>query len=241
MSDAGHVLIVDDERGIRQFLRISLHSQGFCVSEAATGALALDAVLAAQSGTRTPIDLILLDLGLPDMDGQQVLRAIRRQSEVPVMVVSVRGHEAEKVQALDSGANDYVTKPFGIEELLARIRALLRRPLPGAGIKPYRFGALCIDLAARRVTLGEQAVRLTPKEFAVLALLASQPGRVVTQTHLLRHVWGAVHEDDTHYLRIVVSRLRQKLGDDPQAPFLLQTEPGIGYRLGIDPGPRETN
>ncbi|WP_447528407.1 response regulator transcription factor [Vreelandella sp. TE19] len=238
MNDPKHVLIVDDERGIRQFLRISLSSQEFSVSEAATGAQAIDAVLTALS-VSTKIDLILLDLGLPDMDGQQVLSTIRRHSDVAVIVVSARGHEAEKVRALDNGANDYVTKPFGIEELLARIRALLRRPASSVATTVYRHGALCIDIAGHQITLDGQAVSLTRKEFAVLALLVGQPGRVVTQTTLLRQVWGATHQHDTHYLRIVISRLRQKLGDNPQTPYLLQTEPGIGYRLCGEPALEE--
>ncbi|MCB8890195.1 response regulator transcription factor [Vreelandella malpeensis] len=237
MNETFRVLVVDDERAIRQFLRISLSSQGFAVSEAATGAQAIETVLASSG---EPIDLVLLDLGLPDMEGQAVLAAIRRASNVPVIIVSVRGHEAEKVQALDAGANDYVTKPFGIEELLARVRALLRRPALVGHARPYCYGELRIEPAARRVTLAGRPVRLTPKEFAVLTLLAHQAGRVVTQTQLLRQVWGASHRNDTHYLRIVVSRLRQKLGDDPHTPHLLQTEPGIGYRLHGEPESQET-
>ncbi|WP_111412642.1 response regulator [Billgrantia lactosivorans] len=228
-----HILIIDDEPQIRRFLRISLVSQDFIVSEAATGREGLSLV-----ASRGP-DLVLLDLGLPDMDGQHLLDELRRSSQVPVIVVSVREQEAEKVRALDSGANDYVTKPFGIQELLARIRALLRQQ-GTTGAVPATLhierAGLEIDLAARRVRLGGQDLHLTPKEFAVLDQLSRHPGRVVTQTQLLRHVWGPTHTQDTHYLRIVVSKLRHKLGDDPYSPQLLQTEAGVGYRLLVDPG-----
>ncbi|MGY4876286.1 response regulator transcription factor [Vreelandella aquamarina] len=228
------VLVVDDEPQIRQFLRISLNSQGFQTIEADTGKAGIQALLSSSTSPMAGIDIILLDLGLPDMDGQQVLDAIRQKSDVPVIIVSVRGHEAEKVQALDNGANDYVTKPFGIQELLARIRALLRRHLPGTFPQRYQHGELTVDVSSHLVTLRDTPIHLTPKEFAVLALLMCHAGRVVTQTHLLRDVWGPTHREDTHYLRIVVSKLRQKLGDNPQCPSLLQTEPGIGYRLCID-------
>ncbi|WP_439649583.1 response regulator [Halomonas alkalisoli] len=232
MAENRHVLIIDDEPQIRRFLRISLVSQGFRVSEAATGGEGL-----ARALNEVP-DLVLLDLGLPDMDGQAVLDELRSGSAVPVIVVSVRGHEAEKVRALDRGANDYVTKPFGIQELLARIRSLLRRhgePGEGPALTRYRRAELVIDLAARRVTHGDSPVHLTPKEYAVLDRLARHAGRVVTQTQLLRDVWGPTHAHDTHYLRIVISKLRHKLGDDPQSPHLLQTEAGIGYRLLVEP------
>lgn len=233
-TERSRILIVDDEPQIRRFLRISLLSQGFDVSEAGSGREGLEL-----ADTQRP-DLVLLDLGLPDMDGQRVLDELRRTSQVPVIVVSVREQEAEKVRALDSGANDYVTKPFGIQELLARIRGLLRRQnVAGSGFSTLRLGraGLEIDLAARRVTLEGNAVHLTPKEYAVLDQLARHAGRVVSQTQLLRHVWGPTHTHDTHYLRIVISKLRHKLGDDPHAPRLLQTEAGIGYRLLMEPAP----
>lgn len=231
-TECHRILIVDDEPQIRCFLRISLKSQGFVVSEASTGReglMLVDSLLP---------DLVLLDLGLPDMDGQRVLNELRGTSQVPVIVLSVREQEAEKVKALDSGANDYVTKPFGIQELLARIRSLLRQQVvtgarPGS-LRLQRAG-LEIDLAARRVSLDRRGVHLTPKEFAVLERLGRHAGRVVTQTQLLREVWGPSHVEDTHYLRIVISRLRHKLGDDPQSPQLLQTEAGIGYRLLVEP------
>jgi len=180
-------------------------------------------------------DLVVLDLGLPDMDGQEVLGELRSWTRVPVIVLSVRSSEAEKVRALDAGANDYVTKPFGIQEFLARVRALLRLPQsttnsPGQVL----CGALCIDLAFRRVSLGERVVSLTKKEYALLAELARHAGRVVTQQHLLKIVWGPSHAGDSHYLRVVIGHLRQKLGDDPATPRFIVTEAGVGYRLISD-------
>lgn len=232
LTEPHRILVIDDEPQIRRFLRISLTSQGFMVYEAANGGEALTRAI-----EEAP-HLVLLDLGLPDMDGQEVLDRLRARSQVPVIVVSVRGHEAEKVRALDHGANDYVTKPFGIRELLARIRALLRlhqvNILPSEG-ECYRSGDLLIDLVARRLWLDQVPVHLTPKEYSVLARLCRHAGRVVTQTHLLREVWGPTHVEDTHYLRIVISKLRHKLGDDPKSPRLLQTEAGVGYRLLVEP------
>lgn len=231
----GRILIVDDEQQIRRFLRISLASQGYAVLEAENGEQALAAVY-----TQAP-DVVLLDLGLPDMDGQEVLQGIREHSAVPVIVVSVRDREEEKVLSLDNGANDYVTKPFGIQELLARIRAVQRQAQQARGevaASYYISQGLVIDLELRQVSLCQERVHLTRKEFAVLARLCRYAGRVVTQTQLLKEVWGPTHVDDTHYLRIVVSRLRQKLGDDPQTPVLLQTEAGVGYRLLVEPAQR---
>lgn len=226
MSHAATLLVIDDEPQIRKFLRISLSSQGYKVIEAATGGEGL-----AQAALAKP-DLIVLDLGLPDMDGQQVLRELREWSSVPVMVLSVRASELQKVDALDGGANDYVTKPFGIQEFLARIRALLRQvPQGGAAQASASFGPLLVDFAYRRVTLDGSEVALTRKEYALLAQLAGHPGRVITQQQLLKDIWGPSHVDDTHYLRIVVAHVRQKLGDDPTAPRFIATEPGVGYRL----------
>ncbi|MCH4813028.1 response regulator [Vreelandella neptunia] len=230
-ESSGRILIVDDELQIRRFLRISLASQGYEVIEAENGEQALAAVY-----TQAP-DVVLLDLGLPDQDGQQVLSAIREHSAVPVIVVSVREREEEKVLALDNGANDYVTKPFGIQEMLARVRAVLRRSQQARGETSsnyYISKELVIDLALRRVTLRNEEVHLTRKEYAVVERLCRYAGRVMTQTQLLKEVWGPTHVNDTHYLRIVVSRLRQKLGDDPQTPALLQTEAGVGYRLLVE-------
>lgn len=221
------ILVIDDEFQIRRFLRISLASQGFEVLEAANAEAGL-----ALARAHTP-DLVLLDLGLPDMDGLRALQALRQWSSVPVLVVSVRSAEEEKVRLLEAGANDYVTKPFGIRELLARIRVNLRERLERDSERPaLQYHGLTFDFAAHRVLRGDEQVHLTPKEYAVLKLLVDASGRVVTQTHLLREVWGPVHEHDSHYLRIVIGRLRAKLGDDPAAPRLLMTEAGIGYRFG---------
>lgn len=226
MSQPTTVLVIDDEPQIRKFLRISLVSQGYNVLEAATGAEGL-----SQVALNRP-DVVVLDLGLPDMDGQQVLRDIREWSSVPVLVLSVRASEAQKVQALDSGANDYVTKPFGIQEFLARIRALLRQaPSADAQEVALEIGPLTIDLAYRRVLLDGVEVALTRKEYAVLAQLSRHPGRVITQQQLLKDIWGPTHLENSHYLRIVVGHLRQKLADDPTSPRFIATEPGVGYRL----------
>jgi two-component system KDP operon response regulator KdpE len=226
MNQAATLLVIDDEPQIRKFLRISLASQGYKVLEAGLGADGL-----AQAALHRP-DLVVLDLGLPDMDGQQVLRELREWSQVPVLVLSVRASESQKVDALDGGANDYVTKPFGIQEFLARVRALLRQA-PLADDRPAQVcaGPLLIDLAARQVLLDGQPVALTRKEYAVLAELARHPGRVITQQQLLKDIWGPTHGHDSHYLRIVVGHIRQKLGDDPTAPRFLMTEAGVGYRL----------
>ncbi|MEX5342394.1 response regulator [Pseudomonas sp. I2] len=230
MSQPATLLVIDDEPQIRKFLRISLVSQGYKVIEAATGGEGL-----AQAALARP-DLVVLDLGLPDMDGQQVLRELREWSAVPVMVLSVRASEVQKVDALDGGANDYVTKPFGIQEFLARIRALLRHaPQTGAVESVASFGPLTVDFAYRKVMLDGVEVPLTRKEYALLAQLAAHPGRVITQQQLLKDIWGPTHVDDTHYLRIVVAHVRQKLGDDPTAPRFIITEAGVGYRL-VAPG-----
>ena len=207
MSQSATLLVIDDEPQIRKFLRISLASQGYKVIEAATGAEGL-----AQAALSKP-DLVVLDLGLPDMDGQQVLRELREWSAVPVLVLSVRASEVQKVDALDGGANDYVTKPFGIREFLARIRALLRQTSQADAVQSsVSFGPLVVDFAFRKVTLDGAEVALTRKEYALLAQLAGHPGRVITQQQLLKDIWGPTHVDDTHYLRIVVAHVRQKLG-----------------------------
>lgn len=220
------ILVIDDEAQIRKFLRISLTAQGYKVLEGATGQEGL-----AQAALGKP-DLVVLDLGLPDMDGQQILRELRAWSQVPVLVLSVRASEGEKVLALDGGANDYVTKPFGIQEFLARVRVLLRL---GGGVEQasaaVSSGPLQVDFAYRRVSLDGVEVSLTRKEYAVLAQLAKHIGRVVTQQQLLKDIWGPTHGEDSHYLRVVVGHLRQKLGDDPTAPRFIVTEAGVGYRL----------
>lgn len=228
MNAAPRVLVIDDEAQIRRFLDIGLRAEGYEVLQAATAAEGL-----ARAATREP-DLVILDLGLPDRDGHEVLSELRQWSQVPVLVLSVRNRETEKVRALDAGANDYVTKPFGIQELMARLRALLRdRAVAGAEEPRPRYddGRLAIDLARREVMLGGLPLLLTRKEYAVLTLLLRHSGRVVTQQQLLREVWGASHVQDSQYLRIVIGKLRQKLGDDPAQPRWLKTEPGVGYRF----------
>lgn len=223
------VLVIDDEPQIRKFVDISLRSQGYATLLAETGQQGL--TLLASKGA----DIVVLDLGLPDMDGRQVLQELRQWSRVPVIVLTVRSGEDEKVALLDAGANDYVTKPFGVEELLARIRALLRNA-GGAANAPKVFddGELHIDLAKREVRLHGKAVALARKEFALLSLLASHPDQLITQTQLLREMWGPSHEDDAHYLRILVGKLRHKLGDDASAPRYIVTEPGVGLKFVSD-------
>lgn len=222
---SARIVIIDDETQIRRMLRIALKSDGHEVVEAESGEQGLAAIVRHQP------DLVILDLGLPDMDGHRVLEELRGWSRVPVIVLSVRGADKEKVRALDAGAQDYVTKPFSIEEFLARIRANLRDHNKPDAPRRLDDGRLCIDLAKRRVSVGGQRIEFTPKEYAVLKRLAQSPNCVITQTQLLQEIWGAGHEEDTHYLRIIVSHLRQKLGDDPAEPRYIRTEAGVGYRL----------
>ncbi len=225
-SAAPRILVIDDEAQIRRFLDIGLRAEGYEVLLAANAAEGL-----ALAATQSP-DLVILDIGLPDREGHDVLAELRQWSQVPVLMLSVRDAESEKVRALDHGANDYVTKPFGIQELMARVRALLRSR-PGEPELPPRYddGHLAVDMARREVHLDGVLLSLTRKEYAVLALLLRHSGRVVTQQQVLREVWGATHVQDTHYLRIVLGKLRQKLGDDPVSPRWLKTEPGVGYRF----------
>ena len=220
------VLVIDDEPQIRKFLDISLRAQGYRVEMADTGEGGLQAL--AGHGA----DLVILDLGLPDRDGQDVLRELRQWSQVPVILLTVRADEGEKVSALDAGANDYVTKPFGVQELMARVRALLRsRAMTGEAAPVFDDGELRVDLARREVFLRGEPVQLARKEYALLALLVQHAGRVVTQPQMLRELWGQHHEHDTHYLRVLVGKLRQKLSDDPAAPRWIATEPGVGLRF----------
>ena len=243
MSDTGkpspgtppaRVLVIDDEPQIRRFLEISLRSQGYAVDLAENGQKGLDAL--ALHGA----DMVILDMGLPDRDGLDVLSDIRQWSRVPVIVLTVRSGESEKVAALDAGANDYVTKPFGVQELMARIRALLRSQVAVDDALPvFEDDHLRVDLSRREVSIDGEPVVLSRKEYALLALLVQHAGRVVTQPQLLREVWGPTHQEDTHYLRILVGKLRQKLGDDASAPRWIATEPGVGLRLllpGNEPG-----
>jgi two-component system, OmpR family, KDP operon response regulator KdpE len=226
IATAARILVVDDEPQIRRFLEIGLRAQGYRVRLAATGQAGLEE-LATQGA-----DLVILDLGLPDRDGRDILADLRQWSQVPVILLTVRSGEAEKVAALDAGANDYVTKPFGVQELMARIRALLRaQTAPGGTPALFDDGHLRIDLLRREVTVDGTMVLLTRKEYALLALLVAHAGRVVTQPQLLRALWGPSHQQDTHYLRILLGKLRHKLGDQATAPRYIATEPGVGLRF----------
>jgi two-component system KDP operon response regulator KdpE len=222
----GRILLIEDDPGIRKFLRVALEAQGFVLEEEASGK---DGV--ARTATAQP-DLVILDLGLPDMDGKAVIARIREWSQVPILILSVRQAEEEKVAALDAGGNDYVVKPFGIAELMARVRALLRTSGSGTALEPEIVsGDLRIDLARHEVMLAGEPIRLTRKEFGLLALLARNAGRIVTHRQLLADVWGPAHEHDLQYLRVFIGRLRVKLGDDPAAPRFILNEPGVGYRF----------
>jgi two-component system KDP operon response regulator KdpE len=219
------VLVVDDEPQIRRALRTSLEAHGYEVQTAGNGEEAL--VVAAEQAP----DLVFLDLGLPDIDGTEVIRRLRAFSEVPVIVLSVRDQQADKVAALDAGADDYVTKPFGMEEVLARLRAQLRRAQPEEPAPVVqRYGDLEVDLARRRVTLRGKLVHLTPTEYGLLEALVTNPGKLLTHQWLLRKVWGQGYGAESHYLRVYVRALRRKLGDAAAAPALILTEPGVGYR-----------
>ncbi len=220
------VLVVDDEIQIRRFLRTGFELNGFVVHEAGTGAEAI------RSATLRPIDLVIVDLGLPDMDGSEVVERIRSWSSVPIIVLSVRSTEAQKVHLLELGADDYVVKPFGMAELLARVRVALRRQMRAASGEPtVKVGPLTIDLAVRSVMLSDKRLTLTPKEYRLLQVLAQHAGNVVTHQHLLKEVWGSIHVHDTHYLRIFMRKLRQKIEPHPDSPKILVTELGVGYRL----------
>ena len=223
------ILIVEDDPQIRRFLRATLTAEGYVYYEAVTAADGL-----IQVDARRP-DLILLDLGLPDRDGLEVIRRVRESSQMPIVVLSARGQENDKIAALDLGADDYVAKPFGVGELLARIRAALRR---AAAIAPEGavlcFGRIEIDLEKRIVKVEGEEVHLTPNEYRLLQVLIRYPGKVLTQRQLLNEVWGPNHLDQAQYLRVYIAQLRRKLESDPTRPKHLQTEPGVGYRLVID-------
>ena len=224
------ILVVDDEPQIRRALRTSLQAHGYDVETASNGGEAVLAVAEAAP------DLVFLDLGLPDMDGTEVIRRVRAFSEVPVIVLSVRDQQADKVAALDVGADDYVTKPFGMEELLARLRATLRRSHPEEPTPPLmRFGDLEVDLARQLVSRAGESVHLTKTEYALLETMVTNPGKLLTHQWLLRKVWGQGYGQETHYLRVYVRALRTKLGDAAAAPELILTEPGVGYRWIAEP------
>lgn len=221
------ILVVDDEPQIRKFLRISLGANGYEVLEAETGTAGIEAARA-----HAP-DLLVLDLGLPDMDGQEVVSAVRTFSAMPIIILSVRADEFDKVEALDRGANDYVVKPFGIAELMARVRAVLRSRAPQEAEDVLVAGPVTIDLGRRIVTKGGTEIHLSKKEWELLAFMARRPDHVLTHRQILKEVWGPAHVDDTAYLRVYVNQLRQKLEDNPGQPSLIVTDPGVGYRLKV--------
>lgn len=225
---ATRIVVIDDEKQIRRMLKIALSSAGHEVTEAENGEQGLNSVARQQP------DLVILDLGLPDIDGKEVLQQLREWSSVPVIVLSVRSQDREKVIALDYGAQDYVTKPFSVEELLARVRANLRDRLKTTSNPIIEVDDLVFDLSRRLVKKAGKVIELTPKEYAVVSTLVKQPNCVITQSQLLLEIWGPSHKEDTHYLRNVISHLRQKLGDNPTEPKYLRTEPGIGYRFCIE-------
>ena len=229
MTDsAQRILVVDDEPPIRRYLRAALSAQGFTIYEAANGQEALNAVI-----TDRP-DIIILDLGLPDIDGIEVTRRLREWSQTPIIILSVREAEQDKIAALDAGADDYLTKPFSTGELMARMRVAMRR-LAGKPDEPVlQVGSLQMDVSRRQVTVDENQISLTPTEYDILRLLMQNAGKVITHHQLLRQVWGTAYESEMHILRVNISNLRRKIETDPTRPHYLLTEPGVGYRLRAD-------
>jgi two-component system, OmpR family, KDP operon response regulator KdpE len=220
------ILVIEDEVQMRRFLRASLSSNGYQVVETDTAEAGL-----AQAAARNP-DLVLLDLGLPDQDGLVVTERLREWAKTPIIVISARGREEDKIRALDAGADDYLTKPFGVGELLARIRVALRNAARGElGSSQFSVGPLKVDLVRRQVLVSDKEVHLTPIEYKLLATLVKHAGRVITHRQLLREVWGPNSSDQTQYLRVYMGQLRHKLEENPSRPQFLMTEPGVGYRL----------
>jgi two-component system KDP operon response regulator KdpE len=226
MTDSNlRILVVDDERAIRRFLRAALSSHGYEVVEAENGQTALAAA------SENPPGVVILDLGLPDMEGVQVTRALREWYQGPIIILSVRDQESDKIAALDAGADDYLTKPFGIGELMARIRVILRRSNRPVDEPVFEMDNLKVDLPRRLVLVNGREVDLTPTEYDILRILVQHAGRVLTHRQILREVWGAPYETETHLLRVNVSNLRRKIEPDPNQPRYVITEPGVGYRL----------
>ncbi len=226
MSETGQrVLVVDDELSIRRYLRAALTAQGFAISEAASGREALNEAISFHP------DIIILDLGLPDIDGIEVTRQLREWSQTPIIILSVREGEADKVAALDAGADDYLTKPFGTGELMARMRAALRHLTSQSDEQVLQVGELKMDVSRRAVLVKDSPIALTPTEYEILRLLLQNAGKVLTHRQLLTQVWGTPYEDEMHILRVNISNLRHKIESDPARPHYLVTEPGVGYRL----------
>ena len=229
MTETGlRILVVDDEKPIRRFLRAILTAQGYHFLEASDGSEAIRIL------TMDHPDVIILDLGLPDVDGLEVIRLIREWSGIPIIVLSVKEHEDIKVSALDAGADDYLTKPFGVMELLARLRVVMRHSVPTTVDAIFKTGELKVDFLQRQVFLGTDEVNLTPLEYDILKTLIQNAGRVLTHRQLLKNVWGEGYEDDFHLLRVTVSHLRKKIERNPAQPVYIHTEPGVGYRLKVD-------
>jgi two-component system KDP operon response regulator KdpE len=222
------ILIVDDEDSIRRFLRVALASQAYTIFEASTGQDALSSI-----ATNKP-DIIILDLGLPDIDGIEVTRLLREWAQIPIIILSVRGAENDKIAALDAGADDYLTKPFSVGELLARIRAAMRRTAKNSSEPIFILGGLKVDLIKRIVTLEDHEVQLTPNEYNLLKILVKHSGKVLTHRFLLREVWGTEYGDELHMLHVNISNLRRKIELNPARPQFIITEPGVGYRLKVD-------
>lgn len=222
------ILVVDDEAPIRRYLRAALSAQGFSVYESASGEEALQAVLSHRP------DIIILDLGLPDIDGVEVTRRLREWSQTPIIILSVREAENDKIAALDAGADDYLTKPFGTGELMARMRVAMRRLANKSDEPVLQVDDLKMDLSRRLVTVSEKEISLTPTEYDILRLLMQNAGKVLTHHHLLRQVWGTAYESEMHLLRVNISNLRRKIEADPARPHYLVTESGVGYRLRTD-------
>ncbi len=228
MGNKSLILVVDDEQAIRKFVRLTLEAQSYAVIDAANGQEAI-----ALSANHKP-DLVILDLGLPDMDGLEVIRALRSWTQTPIVVLSVKDSDEDKIGALDAGADDYLTKPFSVGELLARLRVSLRRQTHAAVESQFASGELKVDLARRLVTVGEKEIHLTPNEYDLLRVLIVNPGKVLTHRQLLREVWGTGFEQDFHVLHVNVANLRRKIELNPARPRHVITEPGVGYRLKID-------
>lgn len=225
MDKGMRILVIDDEPQIRKLLKVSLGAHGYEIEEAATGMEGI-----SRAATFKP-DFLIIDLGLPDMDGKKVVQQIREWSQTPIIVLTARDQEQEKIEALDAGADDYVTKPFGMGELMARMRVSLRRSAASENDPILTCGELVIDLVARRVTVSGREIKLTPTEYELIKILAQHRGRVLTHKQLLKAVWGSSYNEDTHYIRVYIGQLRRKIEENPTRPRYITTESGVGYRL----------